>query len=180
MMPPPAGSWGMPLDMLQSLPSYGPDVAKNRDEARAIMRKLGYGPDHRLAVTVKVEYRVQNTKISVRRRVVITVPAGPMSAFDRHIGHRGHFTMKRIEAVLRDAGLDVAEVRGAGFPFFNLYRLTVIARGKRLIADAGGTDPASLPLAARVAIRGFSWLFRLNTDRTGLGWQLVAVGIQPR
>src|SRR5207249_242260 len=25
-------------------------------------------------------------------RLVITVPGGPMSAFDRHIGHRGHFT----------------------------------------------------------------------------------------
>ncbi|MBV9945514.1 MAG: class I SAM-dependent methyltransferase [Myxococcales bacterium] len=112
-------------------------------------------------------------------RLVITVPAGPMSAFDRHIGHRGHFTAKRIEAVLRDAGLEVAEVQGAGFPFFNLYRLTVIARGKRLIADAAGSDPASLPLAARVAIRAFSWLFRLNTDRARLGWQLVAVGLEP-
>jgi peptide/nickel transport system substrate-binding protein len=52
MMPPPAGSWGMPLEMLHTLPGYGPDVQKNRAEAREIMQKLGYGPDKRLSVTV--------------------------------------------------------------------------------------------------------------------------------
>ena len=52
MMPPPAGAWGMPPEVLATLPTYGPDVAKNRAEAREIMQKLGYGPDKRLAVTV--------------------------------------------------------------------------------------------------------------------------------
>jgi len=52
MMPPPAGRWGMPPEVLATLPTYGADVAKNRAEARAIMQKLGYGPDKRLAVTV--------------------------------------------------------------------------------------------------------------------------------
>jgi peptide/nickel transport system substrate-binding protein len=52
MLPPPEGVWGMPLEILHSLPGYGPDVAKNRKEARDIMQKLGYGPDKRLAVKV--------------------------------------------------------------------------------------------------------------------------------
>jgi peptide/nickel transport system substrate-binding protein len=52
MMPPPAGSWGMPPEIMQTLPGYGSDVAKNRAEAREIMKKLGYGPDKRLAVSV--------------------------------------------------------------------------------------------------------------------------------
>jgi peptide/nickel transport system substrate-binding protein len=52
MMPPPAGSWGMPPEVLQTLPGYGPDVAKNREEARDIMKRLGYGPDKPLAATV--------------------------------------------------------------------------------------------------------------------------------
>src|ERR1700752_54104 len=52
MMPPPAGLWGMPTELLKTLPSYDPDVAKNRSEARQLMQKLGYGPDKRLAVTV--------------------------------------------------------------------------------------------------------------------------------
>jgi peptide/nickel transport system substrate-binding protein len=52
MLPPPEGVWGMPPDILKSLPGYDPDVAKNRDEARQIMGKLGYGPAKRLAVTL--------------------------------------------------------------------------------------------------------------------------------
>jgi peptide/nickel transport system substrate-binding protein len=52
MQPPPDGLWGMPPEMLVTLPGYDPDVAKNRAESRRIMEKLGYGPDKRLAVTV--------------------------------------------------------------------------------------------------------------------------------
>jgi len=52
MQPPPNGVWGMPLDMLMTLPGYDPDVQKNRAEARTIMARLGYGPDKRLSVTV--------------------------------------------------------------------------------------------------------------------------------
>jgi peptide/nickel transport system substrate-binding protein len=54
MLPAPEGVWGMPPDMLKSLPGYDPDVAKNRAEARKIMEKLGYGPDKRLAVKVSI------------------------------------------------------------------------------------------------------------------------------
>jgi len=52
MQPPPGGQWGMPLDMLGKLPGYGPDVAANREKARAIMNKLDYGPDKRLSIKV--------------------------------------------------------------------------------------------------------------------------------
>jgi len=52
IMPPPAGRWGMPPEVLATLPTYGPDVPKNRAEARAIMQKLGYGPNNRLAATM--------------------------------------------------------------------------------------------------------------------------------
>ncbi|HYZ42049.1 MAG TPA: ABC transporter substrate-binding protein, partial [Stellaceae bacterium] len=52
MLPPPEGLWGMPPELLATLPGYDPDIAKNRAEARKIMEKLGYGPDHRLALTL--------------------------------------------------------------------------------------------------------------------------------
>src|SRR6202007_2176721 len=42
--------------MLRTLPGYAPDVATNRAQARAIMEKLGYGPDHRVAVKVSVRH----------------------------------------------------------------------------------------------------------------------------
>jgi peptide/nickel transport system substrate-binding protein len=41
MMPPPEGVWGMPPEVLQTLPGYDTDVDKRRDEARKIMEKLG-------------------------------------------------------------------------------------------------------------------------------------------
>ena len=52
ILPPPDGVWGMPSEVLHTLPGYGPDVQKNRTEARAIMQQLGYGPEKRLAVTL--------------------------------------------------------------------------------------------------------------------------------
>jgi peptide/nickel transport system substrate-binding protein len=55
MQPGPEGVWAMPDEMLAKLPGYNSaDVAKNREEARAIMRRLGYGPDKRLAIKVAV------------------------------------------------------------------------------------------------------------------------------
>ena len=52
MLPPPEGLWGMPPEMLSSLPGYDPDIAKNRAQARKIMEKLGYGPDKSLSIKV--------------------------------------------------------------------------------------------------------------------------------
>jgi len=52
MQPPPGGQWGMPLDMLEKLPGYEPNVGANRDKAREIMKKLGYGPDKRMNIKV--------------------------------------------------------------------------------------------------------------------------------
>ena len=52
MQPPPEGLWGMPPEILKTLPGYDPDVQKNRTDARQIMENLGYGPDRRLKVKV--------------------------------------------------------------------------------------------------------------------------------
>ena len=52
MLPPPQGVWGLPPEILKTIPGYGPDIKKNRDEARALMQKAGYGPDKRLKIKV--------------------------------------------------------------------------------------------------------------------------------
>ena len=52
MLPPPAGVWGMPKEMLESLPGFGADIEKNRAEARKIMEKLGYSKDKPLKIKV--------------------------------------------------------------------------------------------------------------------------------
>src|SRR4030081_1440272 len=52
MQPGPAGLWAMPKEMLEAIPGYGPDIKANREEARKLMQKAGYGPDKHLAVKV--------------------------------------------------------------------------------------------------------------------------------
>jgi peptide/nickel transport system substrate-binding protein len=52
MLPGPEGVWGMPKEILETIPGYGPDVARSRAEAQAIMKRLGFGPDKRLPIKV--------------------------------------------------------------------------------------------------------------------------------
>jgi len=52
MLPPPAGFWGMPKEMLATLPGHAKDIEKSRAEARKIMASLGYGPNKTLKVKV--------------------------------------------------------------------------------------------------------------------------------
>ena len=87
-------------------------------------------------------------------RMVVTVPGGPRSAFDRHIGHRQHFRAAGLRALLEGSGFDVEYVARAGFPFFNLYRLVVIARGRQVTRDVGG---GSATASAGRPVRGESF-----------------------
>jgi 2-polyprenyl-3-methyl-5-hydroxy-6-metoxy-1,4-benzoquinol methylase len=112
-------------------------------------------------------------------RVAITVPGGPISAFDRHIGHRRHFSPAALAELLRDAGFEPLFVSGAGFPFFNLYRLVVIMRGERLFDDASSRPDGSRSLLARVVMAAFRPLFRLNRRSGSRGWQTIAVALAP-
>lgn len=114
-------------------------------------------------------------------RLVVTVPGGPMSAFDRHIGHRRHFSPDDLREVLSAAQLDATLVGGAGFPFFNLYRRLVILRGESLIADARrGAERTAAGLLVRAGMAAFRPLFRLNLPRSPFGWQTVGVAREPQ
>lgn len=112
-------------------------------------------------------------------RLVVTVPGGPISAFDRHIGHRRHFTIERLRALLTEAGFTVETVTGAGFPLFDLYRLAVVFRGERLVRDAERSGSAAPSVGARVAARCFGLLLALPQPRNRWGWQLLAVARLP-
>jgi len=52
MLAPPEGLWGWSDEFMQTVPGYGADVEKNREEGRKIMRELGYGPDKMLPLKV--------------------------------------------------------------------------------------------------------------------------------
>ena len=112
-------------------------------------------------------------------RVVVTVPGGPRSAFDRHIGHRRHYRAHELRDLLQSAGLRVDRVLRAGFPFFNLYKLLVIARGRHLIDDVSVQDEKPPSRVARAVMRVFGVLFKLNLPSFPGGWQLVAVAHVP-
>ncbi|MBI3113686.1 MAG: class I SAM-dependent methyltransferase [Rhodospirillales bacterium] len=108
-------------------------------------------------------------------RLVVTVPGGPMSAFDKAIGHRGHYTRERLADEMRRAGLRVETAAAAGFPVFNLYRMLVLLRGRRLIADIeGGPTPL-----ARAVMAPLRWLMPLTLDDSPWGWLIVGAAVRP-
>lgn len=116
--------------------------------------------------------RLAATACAPAAAVVVTVPAGPRSAFDEALGHRAHFTRDTLRALLVEAQLSVEEVQGVGFPLFNLYRLAVIARGRSLLSDLASARP---PAPTRLGLRVFRELLVLNDGPGRHGWQLLAV-----
>ena len=52
MLPPPAGFWGMPKEMLPTLLGHSPDRKKSLAEAQELMKKAGYGPDKPLKIKI--------------------------------------------------------------------------------------------------------------------------------
>jgi trans-aconitate methyltransferase len=107
-------------------------------------------------------------------QLVVTVPAGPRNAYERHIGHRRHYTRRDLEHLLESSGYAVERVAAAGFPFFNLYKVLGWLRGERLVTDADA-EQTRPPLIMRAALAAFRVLFWCNLPDTPWGWQLVAV-----
>lgn len=107
-------------------------------------------------------------------RLIVTVPGGPRTAFDRHIGHRRHYTASTLRSVLEAADLRVERIMKAGFPFFNLYKLVVMARGEALIADVDRVEARPPSRLTDGVLTFFDAAFRANLPSSPLGWQLVA------
>src|SRR5258707_4845507 len=84
MLPAPGGLWAMPKEMLETIPGYGPDINANREQARKLMQKAGYGPDKHLAV-----------KASTRNIPVYRDPAGIL--------------IDQLKSIYIDGELDVVE-----------------------------------------------------------------------
>jgi histidinol-phosphate phosphatase family protein len=118
--------------------------------------------------------RVASRAIAPGGILVVTVPGGPRTAFDRFIGHRRHFRPAALQTVLDQAGLEIDDVTGTGFPFFNLYKVVVLLRGKALTRDlaATPTEPSKL---AQAAMKGFGVVLRPGCNSSRWGWQLAAI-----
>jgi len=120
---------------------------------------------------------LQNTKVLLKKngKIIITVPGGPRSFFDIYIGHRRHYSRKSLTELLTQAGFRVDKCECAGFPFFNIYKLIVILRGKRLINDADSTGKNNLSTKVAFTVMSiFNFLFKFNLRNSNLGWQILA------
>jgi trans-aconitate methyltransferase len=108
-------------------------------------------------------------------RLAVTVPGGPMSAFDKAIGHLGHYTRERLADEMARAGLRVEAAAAAGFPVFNAYRLLVLMRGPRLIDDIAD-GPGML---ARMVMAPLRWLMPLSLADSRWGWLICGAATRP-
>jgi len=158
-----------------TVPARVPDDERGRATVAVCSEVLEHVDDPALLLRHAFEYLAPSC------RLVVTVPGGPRSAFDRHIGHRRHFTAARLRGLLEGNGFERVTVRRAGFPFFDLYRLVVISRGRRLIADVEQTSGTALEAGASgTALRFFDRAFRYNLDSSPFGWQLIAEAHRPK
>ena len=82
MQPPPNGVWGLPREIYDTVPGYGPDVEKNRADGRAIMQKLGYGPDRKLKI-----------KVSTRNHLLYRDPAVLLTDQLKHVYIEGELDL---------------------------------------------------------------------------------------
>jgi SAM-dependent methyltransferase len=126
--------------------------------------------DPRLFLAAATDYMAPGATL------IVTVPGGPMSAYDRHVGHRQHFTKRALTALLVASGYTVEHVVRTGFPFFNLYKLATILRGEKLVHDA---ETAATGIWARALSLLFHALFQGNLTDSAFGWQLIAVARRP-
>ncbi len=65
LMPPPEGAWGLDKNDLASIPGYGADLEKRREEARKLMREAGYGPDKPLNIVLSTRDVARYRDVSV-------------------------------------------------------------------------------------------------------------------
>jgi SAM-dependent methyltransferase len=116
------------------------------------------------------------TNLETGGKVIITVPAGPISYFDRFIGHHRHYSKKSLTKDVQRANYEVLELKQIGFPIINLVRIWCLLRGKKIITELSNPNRF-------VNSKIFRWLFDI-LSLTGqfnsiLGWQLIAV-IRPK
>lgn len=113
--------------------------------------------------------------ISTKGMIIVTVPGGPMSSFDKFIGHRQHFTDEKLRELFISSGYTKPVIFKSGFPFHNLYKIVVILRGNRLKDDVSGMSKYMTGMVMSL----FRVLFNFNFGNTAFGWQLIGIAYKP-
>ena len=106
--------------------------------------------------------------------IIITVPGGFRSAYDKHIGHRQHYSKRQLMTTLLNAGYKDVRVYRAGFPIFNFYKLLTILAGRKLISAVSSSEQHGDSKLTILISALFNKIFRFSLPNFPLGWQLVA------
>ena len=107
--------------------------------------------------------------------VVVTLPTGPMTPYDRMIGHVQHMTLNELRLRCAQAGYETIRAYRWGFPFHSLYRITVGLLGE----NASSHVPTKRGSLGYLALSIMNASFYCNLKSRNLGRQIVAV-IAPR
>jgi SAM-dependent methyltransferase len=105
--------------------------------------------------------------------LLVTVPAGPMSYFDKFIGHKTHYSDKTITKLLNHNGFQVEKIYKAGFPGINFLRIATIVRGKSILNDVKVGDKQSL--FVKIVLKVIELLFTISKKNSRFGWQIVVI-----
>ena len=106
--------------------------------------------------------------------LLVTVPSGPMNEFEKSIGHRKHYRVNEISELIESSGFKVTQTYKAGFPFFNIYKLIALLRGKKLREDAELITHSGRSYGLlQVVLKCFNFLFNFNLDNYKYGWQII-------
>jgi SAM-dependent methyltransferase len=103
--------------------------------------------------------------------LIITVPAGPISNFDRYIGHYRHYSKESLAREIEKANFEVVKIHQLGFPLINLVRVWCLIKGDTVVTSLTESNYFVDSKIGKFLLHLLSSSFQLNTR---FGWQLVA------
>jgi 2-polyprenyl-3-methyl-5-hydroxy-6-metoxy-1,4-benzoquinol methylase len=113
-----------------------------------------------------------SNSVRVGTKVLVTVPGGPRSKFDQHIGHRTHFKKKQLIELIEANGFSCDFVNSSGFPGHNLYKLLTVLLGNVLVKKSESFEAtAGISMISKL----MNWLMEKSLRNSPFGWQMVAV-----
>jgi 2-polyprenyl-3-methyl-5-hydroxy-6-metoxy-1,4-benzoquinol methylase len=105
-------------------------------------------------------------------KLLVTVPGGPRSKFDQHIGHRKHFKKNHLIELIEGSDFCCDYVKRSGFPGHNIYKVITIILGNILVRKSENFEAtAGIGVISRV----LNWLMEKSFKNSPFGWQLLAV-----
>jgi 2-polyprenyl-3-methyl-5-hydroxy-6-metoxy-1,4-benzoquinol methylase len=107
--------------------------------------------------------------------LIVSVPSGQPTRFDRAIGHLRHYQREKLGHLLVGAGFELQRIVAWGFPFHNLYRLAVAAASRLTLAEGGAERVPAALLGPCYRLLGMALKPLYYLNRPYCGTQLFAV-----